>query len=72
MDGIQRHLCHRQNNDFLTNINAIWLVQSGLQKHFCLSLTQIISIDGSSRSMGGAVRDRHGRGAGCGGRYQCL
>jgi uncharacterized protein YecT (DUF1311 family) len=44
------------------------VVQPRLQKYFCFSETQISAIRFASRLTGGAVRDRHGREAGCGGR----
>src|ERR1700682_2163616 len=43
-------------------------VQPLLQKYFCSPLTQITSISPAVSSPTGAYRDRHGRGAGCGGR----
>src|ERR1700730_2217740 len=43
-------------------------VQPPLQKYFCFSEMQIELYDSLSRLTGGAVRDRHGREAGCGGR----
>jgi len=43
-------------------------VQPPLQKYFCFSETKIRLYDLPSRPTRGAVRDRHGRGAGCGGR----
>jgi hypothetical protein len=43
-------------------------VQPPLQKYFCFSETKIKLYDSPSRLSGGAVRDRHGREAGCGGR----
>ena len=43
-------------------------VQSPLQKYFRSRLTQITSISAAVPPLRGAYRDRHGRGAGCGGR----
>jgi hypothetical protein len=43
-------------------------VQSSSQKYFCSRLTQITSISVAVPLPRGAYRDRHGRGAGCGGR----
>jgi hypothetical protein len=43
-------------------------VQSALQKFFHSHLTQITSTSHTVPSHRGAARDRHGRGAGCGGR----
>jgi hypothetical protein len=43
-------------------------VQPCLQKYFCFSEMQTKLYDLPSRPTRGAVRDRHGRGAGCGGR----
>src|ERR1700730_4166842 len=43
-------------------------VQPLLQKYFCFSEMQTKLYDLPSRPTRGAVRDRHGRGAGCGGR----
>jgi hypothetical protein len=43
-------------------------VQPPLQKYFCSRLTQITSISPAVLSHRGAARDRHERGAGCGGR----
>jgi hypothetical protein len=43
-------------------------VQSHLQKYLRSRLTQIKSISLTVSSLTGAYRDRHGRGAGCGGR----
>src|SRR5713226_4040533 len=43
-------------------------VQPHLQKYFRSGLTQIKSISLAVSSHRGAYRDRHGRGAGCGGR----
>ena len=43
-------------------------VQPPLEKYFCFSEIKIKLYDSPSRLSGGAVRDRHGREAGCGGR----
>src|SRR6202022_4686106 len=43
-------------------------VQPLSQKYSCFLLTQITSISIAVSSYRGAARDRHGRGAGCGGR----
>jgi hypothetical protein len=58
---------HRPSN-LLNGINLICPVQSCLKKYFCSGLTQITSISLAVSSPRGAYRDRHGRGAGCGGR----
>jgi len=49
-------------------INVIPPVQSSLEKYSRSRLTQIKSISLAVSSPTGAYRDRHGRGAGCGGR----
>src|SRR4030081_2986163 len=45
-------------------------VQPPLQKYFCSRLTQINTISITVPPPRGAYRDRHGRGAGCGGRWR--
>jgi hypothetical protein len=52
----------------LNQFNLMLAVQSCLQKYFRSRLTQIKSITRAIPSHRGAARDRHGRGAGCGGR----
>jgi len=59
-EPIQADLPDRQRPDFP--------VQSPLQKYSAFPNTQISSISPLSRTTRGAYRDRHGRGAGCGGR----
>src|SRR3954467_8030325 len=49
-------------------IKAIWLVQSSSKKYSPSRFTQITCISQPSRPPKGADRDRHERGAGCGGR----
>jgi hypothetical protein len=53
---------------FSCEINSIPPVQSFLKKYFPSPFTQIKSISLAVPSHRGAYRDRHGRGAGCGGR----
>jgi hypothetical protein len=57
-----------QKRNFSNRINLIWPVQSCLQKYFRSRLTQITSISPAVPPHRGAYRDRHERGAGCGGR----
>jgi len=47
-------------------------VESPLQKYFCFRPPQIKSTTLASHPTRGAYRDRHGRGAGCGGRGSVL
>jgi hypothetical protein len=47
------------------------LVKPILQKYFCFSEIKIGLYDLPSRPERGAFRDRHERGAGCGGRKRC-
>src|ERR1700687_2810652 len=69
--GLRAHLLTcKQNSNFLKRFNLICPVQSHLQKYFRSRLTQITSISAAVSSHRGAYRDRHGRGAGCGGREQ--
>jgi hypothetical protein len=58
----------RQNRKLLNDLKLIWVVQSHLQKYTASRLPQITSISPAVSSHRGAARDRHGRGAGCGGR----
>jgi hypothetical protein len=57
-----------QYGNLLNRINLICPVQSSLQKHSASHLTQISSRTLAVSLPRGAYRDRHGRGAGCGGR----
>jgi len=58
----------RRGTILLNRINVIWAVQSLLKKYSVSRLTQITFKTHPSRPTRGAYRDRHGRGAGCGGR----
>jgi hypothetical protein len=58
----------RETGNLLSRINLICPVQSLLQKDSASRPTQIKSISLTVPSHRGATRDRHGRGAGCGGR----
>ena len=58
----------RAQPNLLNRIKLMLAVQSSLQKYFCSLLTQITCVSFTVPSHRGAVRDRHGRGAGCGGR----
>jgi hypothetical protein len=58
----------RREGKNASRINVIWVVQSSIKKYFRSLLTQITCISLAIPSHRGAVRDRHGRGAGCGGR----
>jgi hypothetical protein len=58
----------RAQRDLLSRINLMLAVQSCLKKYFLSRLTQITFITRAVLSHRGAYRDRHGRGAGCGGR----
>ena len=60
----------RENAILLKRIKLIWAVQSPLQKYFRFLLTQITCLSPAVLSHRGAARDRHGRGAGCGGREE--
>jgi hypothetical protein len=51
----------RQNFDFPSRFNLIWVVQSSRKKYFPWSRPQITGKFRASRSIGGAYRDRHGR-----------
>jgi hypothetical protein len=57
-----------RQGDLLNRISLMLAVQSCLQKDFRSRSTQIRTISLAVSSQGGAYRDRHGRGAGCGGR----
>jgi hypothetical protein len=59
-----------QNAVLLKQIKVIWAVQSPLQKYFRSLPTQITCLSPAVLSHRGAARDRHGRGAGCGGREE--
>jgi hypothetical protein len=65
-------LTMRPQVDLLRLIKLIWVVQSCLQKYFAFPSPQIISRTFPVSSHRGAARDRHGRGAGCGGRGSVL
>src|SRR5436309_8307803 len=54
--------------DLLNRISLMLAVQPHFQKYFRSRLTQIKSITRAVPPHRGADRDRHGRGAGCGGR----
>jgi hypothetical protein len=56
--------------NFFRRINLIWAVQPYSRKYFRSCPSQISSLIPPSRPTQGAVRDRHGRGAGCDGRRQ--
>ena len=58
----------RQNGELLNGFKLICPVQSHFKKYSASPLTQITSISPAVLSHRGAARDRHGRGAGCGGR----
>ena len=58
----------REKTIFPSQFNLIWVVQSSIKKYFRSLLTQITCISIAVSSHRGAARDRHGRGAGCGGR----
>jgi hypothetical protein len=60
----------RVRAELLNRIKLICLVHSPLQKYSGFRLTQIKSISFAVLPHTGAYRDRHGRGAGCGGRGQ--
>jgi hypothetical protein len=51
-------------------VKVIWVVQSSIKKYFHSLLTQITCLSIAVPSHRGAARDRHGRGAGCGGREE--
>src|SRR5437879_6012174 len=68
-----RTLCKRKclgelARNLLKRIKVICPVQSHLKKYFRSRLTQISFRSLAVSSYRGAYRDRHGRGAGCGGR----
>ena len=58
----------RVKSNFSSRINVIWVVQSRLKKYSDFPKAQITSIFAAVPPHRGAYRDRHGRGAGCGGR----
>ena len=60
----------RQNGELLNGFKLICPVQSHFKKYSASPLTQITSISPAVLSPRGAARDRHGRGTGCGGRWQ--
>ena len=62
-----RHSGLRGKTNLSRRIKLIWVVQSCQKKYSTFRLPQISGIGPSSCSEG-ATRDRHGRGAGCGGR----
>jgi hypothetical protein len=59
----------RETGDLSSLINVIWVVQSLCEKNSAFLVGQIISTSSPRpASTIGAFRDRHERGAGCGGR----
>jgi hypothetical protein len=70
---LQRGLADLRAGSELSNrINLMLAVQSCRQEYFDSLQTQITSISIAFRPDGGAFRDRHGRGAECGGRgWRC-
>jgi hypothetical protein len=58
----------RVNFNLRSDFKLIWVVQSPVQKHFAGFVGQISSPVRVISSQGGAGRDRHERGMGCGGR----
>jgi hypothetical protein len=62
----------RQKSNLLNGFKVIWVVQSHLQKYSDFPKPQITAIFRPSCPKGGAARDRHGRGTGCGGRGGAL
>ena len=58
----------RVNFNLHSDFKVIWVVQSLSQKHFAGFVGQISSPVRAISSPGGADRDRHERGMGCGGR----
>jgi hypothetical protein len=65
----ERHVeALRQNAELLNKLKLICPVQPHLQKDSAFPVGQINSIALPVSSHRGAARDRHGRGAGCGGR----
>jgi hypothetical protein len=60
----------RAKSDLLNQFKLIWAVQSRWKKFSALPPTQIKSIFPIVSSHKGAARDRHGREAGCGGRFK--
>jgi hypothetical protein len=58
----------RLNRKLSWPIKLIWPVHPCLKKYFASHFTQITFISATVPSHRGAARDRHGRGAGCGGR----
>jgi hypothetical protein len=61
----------RQKSNFANHINLIWPVQSFAQKHFSFVFSEIVIDCPHSAPTQGAYRDRHERGAECGGRGLC-
>jgi hypothetical protein len=57
-----------QNGELFNNLNLICPVQFDSKKYSGSRATQINSISIAVPPHRGAARDRHGRGAGCGGR----
>src|ERR1700689_4580855 len=66
--GKSRARAVRVEDKNMSTVKAIWVVQSSIKKYFHSLLTQITCLSPAVPSHRGAVRDRHGRGAGCGGR----
>jgi hypothetical protein len=65
----ERHVeALRQNAELLNKLKLICPVQPHLQKDSAFAVGQIKSTTPAVSSHRGAARDRHGRGAGCGGR----
>ena len=58
----------REKLDLLRRFNLICPVQSPRKKFPALPASQITGLSLAVTSPGGAYRDRHGRGMGCGGR----
>jgi len=58
----------RAQAKLLSRINVIWVVQSLVKKYSCFRFTQITLKTFAVSSHRGALRGRHERGTGCGGR----
>jgi hypothetical protein len=58
--------------NFLNQINVICPVQSPMQKYFCFPELKSALYSRHPVPSKGAFRDRHKRGAGCGGRRRCF
>jgi len=70
-EGIFIEIELRQKSNFASPINLIWLVQSFAQKYFSFVFSEIMIDCSHSAPTQGAYRDRHERGAECGGRGSC-